>query len=260
MLKRLDIQPANVVVADSFSPRMIAVIDHFRSNCVRTEMIQHGLIQTASKYRSHADIYCCWSPYEYAKVKRFLPAYTTVRFVGKQFAAPSNSELRGIVRCLIVMSPVQGIGLPYPKPLIDFLVELSTSGTVSVRLHPSDNREKFIKQLSGAKKFAISNASWEEDLSCFSHFIVFNSTCLLDILYADKCLATLMLGRLKYSRPSVPRADIIPNIESVADYHRFTSGVEKQSIREDILLAASGFVEEGGICNSSGKLQRQESY
>jgi hypothetical protein len=73
MLEELKTKPDKVVIADSFSPRMIAVIDFYRSISVDTEMIQHGLIQGPSRYRSHADIYSFWAEFEYAKVKHIFP-------------------------------------------------------------------------------------------------------------------------------------------------------------------------------------------
>lgn len=240
ILTQLNIKPTKVIVADSFSPRMIATIDYFQAMSVTTEMIQHGLIQIPKKYKSHADIYSLWSKYEYEKVKPYLGKNTIINIIGREYKLQHNLNTTTNNECLIVMNPYQGIGQKYDQDIINFFISLEKISYINIRLHPSDNITHFTKQIQNIKNINISNSSWEDDLKHYSHFTVFNSSCLIDILMAEKNVATLMLKNLKYSPPAVAHADLIPDISTPNELIRFIMASDKQEIRKKILSTTLG--------------------
>jgi hypothetical protein len=169
-----------------------------------------------------------------------------VRFVGPKLTRPEINFDQLRQDCLIVLNPYQGIGREYSKKLIDYLLSLAEMRPVYVRLHPSDDRDMFIRQMKNMKNVHLSQRTWAEDLGQYTHFALLNSTCVLDVLNADKNVATLMCNKLGYSKPAIASSELIPDLDTPQDFVRFVTDISKQSIKEKIMNET--FLEFANSC------------
>ncbi|MCP4991074.1 MAG: hypothetical protein GY928_34990 [Colwellia sp.] len=198
LLARLK-KPVEIYVPDTFSPRFVAIIDYYKSKGVYTNMVQHGLIQIPIKYKSHADNYYVWSKFEYKKVRMFNPPDQKVTFFEPQLlnSPVLNTPDNNII---VVLNPYQGIGVPYHNDVILYIKKLSELTRVIVRPHPSDNFGYLKKSLLsvGCNDVEMSLHTWESDLARSNCYIFMNSTCILDIIYNGKMIASMNRAGLGY--------------------------------------------------------------
>lgn len=219
LLNRLAIRPNKVCISDCFATRSVATVDHFQKLTIPVHMIQHGLIANAAKYRSHADIYYTWSNYEKNKLRNYVHRGIEFRHINPPIIRSTYPFCAEDRRLLVVLNPIQGIGRPYPSELLCIIAQIAKTVQTTVRLHPTDNRDAFIKNATknGLPAINLSSNFWIDDLNRYSYFLVLNSTCILDIIYSNKIAATLGRQIFHYSPPSIADVERLADVCSAND-------------------------------------------